>query len=177
MPQTQRLHRHRGVGGRFTNSSHKRRRMVAKKKSVCAKSLVCVASSPELNLAENAQRYLRQLVVNDHITGDVPWRGSVKKKMQIVREKVIWLNEQKEYWRHRFSSLKPRAQHVIDTNGELLKSWTVRRVLHVLCSVFRPIWFWYCVVWNVPFPFLLCLRCQNISFLRTITRNQTTRFL
>ncbi len=80
------------------------------------------SSSPELNLAENAQGYMRQLVVNDHLSGVNPWRGSVKHKMQIVRDKVIWLDKQKSYWKKLYGTVKKRSQFVVDAEGGLLKS-------------------------------------------------------
>ncbi len=100
--------------------------MSPQKECKCEKDLpsdaIVPSSSPELNLAELAQGYLRQLVVNDHLSGAVPWRGRVAHKMQIVRDKVVWMNEQKDYWKKLFGALKPRAQRCIDARGGLLKS-------------------------------------------------------
>ena len=83
---------------------------------------IVASSSPELNMAETAQGYLRQLVVEDHLSGKVKWCGKVKHKMQIVKDKVKEMNEDKEYWQKIFSRVKSRAQEVVDSGGDLLKS-------------------------------------------------------
>jgi len=106
-----------------SRKAYKRKRMVPRADCECKveSDAIVASSSPELNIAESAQGYLRQLVVEDHLTGTVRWVGKKKDKMQIVRDKVVWLDKQKKYWRTLFDSVKPRAQEVIDSGGDLLK--------------------------------------------------------
>ena len=78
------------------------------------------SASPELNLAESAQGYLRQLVSDALRVGGQRWRGNVAHKMTIVRDVIIALDADKGYWKRLFASVKPRCQKVIDSGGALL---------------------------------------------------------
>ena len=78
------------------------------------------SASPELNLAENAQGYLRQLVRRKIVVGDCVWAGRVPGKMEIVEATILELDANKSYWEHLFDSVQPRAAKVVRTKGALL---------------------------------------------------------
>ena len=78
---------------------------------MCGRSLVCVCMS------------VGALWPSEEVCAlcsKVRWVGKVSHKLQIVREKLMWLNEQKDYWRKLFASVQLRTQKVIDSGGGLL---------------------------------------------------------
>ena len=77
------------------------------------------SASPELNLAESAQGYLRRLVRRKVLAGR-RWSGRVSNKMAIVGDVVQALDRDKRYWIKLFDSIQPRARKVVETDGKLL---------------------------------------------------------
>ena len=78
------------------------------------------SASPADNLAENAQGYLRQLVLEKCKTQEGRlWSGSVKKKMKIVVEVIEKLNKDKAYWKRLLQSGRKRFAWVGAHRGEL----------------------------------------------------------
>jgi len=79
------------------------------------------SASPELNLAENAQGYVRQLINDACKFGDEEWRGSVKKKMAVVMRIVNKLNDNGRYWKKLHHSQVRRCQWVLSHDGEIYR--------------------------------------------------------
>lgn len=104
--------------------AHRRKKMVAKKVCECkvADDAIVPSASPELNLAENAQGYLRQLVADRVRSGDVEWRGKVANKMAIVEGEIKRLHRNKRYWQTLFNSNKTRCQDVKNSRGGIHRS-------------------------------------------------------
>jgi len=100
--------------------AHKRKHMVPCEECVCEmKQPLIPSSSPDLFLVENMQGYLRQLVGERIKRGEVEWKGSVQKKMKIVKDTVRKLDLDKAYFTKLYGSLRKRYQWVADHGGEL----------------------------------------------------------
>ena len=77
------------------------------------------SSSPDLNLAEYAQGMLRKML-NDAIRdGSEVWRGSVKKKMQVIMRLVNQLNGNKAFFKKLWAGHPARLQKCLATDGGL----------------------------------------------------------
>ena len=81
---------------------------------------VVPSASPELNLAENAQGYLKELVKERIRNGEVEWRGNAKKKMAVLEEEIEQLNKKKSYWRALFADNAPRCREVVEKKGNII---------------------------------------------------------
>ena len=75
--------------------------------------------SADENLDENVQSYLKELIKQDHFSGRVKWKGNKKKKMEIVRQKIVQLNANKEYFQKLFRSGRKRFAWVGRNDGVL----------------------------------------------------------
>lgn len=104
--------------------AHQRKKMEAKAVCDCEvkSGEIVPSSSPDLNIAELAQGYLRQLVSEHLATHKKRWSGSVASKMLIVKNVILELDANKGYWQKLFSSNTKRLEKCIELKGGLLKS-------------------------------------------------------
>lgn len=101
---------------------HERRNMVAKSKCDCDFGVgkFVPSASPDVNIIEMANGYLRQLLWRKVDSGEVKWSGSVKTKMAIIAEIITELNDDNAYFRRLYASLRPRANAIIAADGAVL---------------------------------------------------------
>ena len=63
-----------------------------------------VALSPDMNIIENAQGYLRKKVYDMVQLKPTLWRGSVEEKMKTVQKAIDDLDQDKEYWKRLYTA-------------------------------------------------------------------------
>lgn len=80
---------------------------------------VYASASPDMNLAENAQGMLRQMLEEMIRDGDIEWRGSPKKKMELFKTVIEKLHNDKSYWKRLFESCQKRYKWIYDNDGDI----------------------------------------------------------
>ena len=78
------------------------------------------SAAPDLNLIEMANGYLRQLVWEECSEGREEWKGSVAKKMEVVKRCTNTMNQKRSYWWKLYDRHDVRCQKIIDAEGEVL---------------------------------------------------------
>ncbi len=107
--------------------AHSKAKVAAKKVCECntsegyVKSGQFVASSaPDLNLIEYANGQLRQIVWEEVAEGREEWKGSVQKKMDVVKRCINLMNEKKRYWWKLFEHHHLRCKRIVEAGGDII---------------------------------------------------------
>jgi len=102
--------------------AHQRIRTVAKKHCVCnvSNGKFVPSSSPDNNLIEYTNGFLRQIVWNLVSSGEFQWKGSVRHKMSIVMHAINIVNEKRSYFSKLYDHHVDRCNKIIASNGAIL---------------------------------------------------------
>jgi len=71
----------------------------------------------DMNICENAQGVLRKKVNELVKEGVCEYRGSVQKKMAVVRQAIVNLDSDKDFWHKLFGTLRKRYTWISENNG------------------------------------------------------------
>ena len=100
--------------------SYTRKNMVPCEECECKSDGQCVPSgSPEINLIEMVNGYLRQLVFDVVHTGKAKWTRSVEHNMGVVEEQIRVISRKKSYLRKVFDSQDRRLEDIKLRGGEI----------------------------------------------------------
>lgn len=108
--------------GRHKIRAHKRRKMVAKEVCDCelGNGEFVPSASPDHNLIEYGNGYLRKLVWDMVAAGEVEWKGSTKHKMNVIRQTINKLNENRRYFWRLYDGHVDMCRKILASNGAVL---------------------------------------------------------